>query len=182
MGQQHCPAVADRFLRALQNDAASDAPSLQPAREAAAQFDGQGWDGRPAWVPRFTVPFERQRPPWPHAPGIAAAPPFPNCGLPTPPLPALRLIPCCDATLVSLVRRHGCPINGAPARDGVALVSARRRKIAATRSWCSADRIFFAFWPVGGRWRTESQAMVQRLVRLPSRPQCATVLSLAADT
>ena len=46
--QQRCPA-ADRCLRALQSDAASDAPSLQAARDAAAHLDGQDWDIRPAW-------------------------------------------------------------------------------------------------------------------------------------
>ena len=37
---------------------------------------------------------------------------------------------CCDPTLVSTVRRNGSPIAGTPERDGVALLSAQRRKLA----------------------------------------------------
>ena len=37
---------------------------------------------------------------------------------------------CCDATLVSPLTRAGRPVPGADAREGVALVAARRRKVA----------------------------------------------------
>ena len=37
---------------------------------------------------------------------------------------------CCDATLVAPIRRDGSPVAGAPERDGVALATAPRRKLA----------------------------------------------------
>ena len=37
---------------------------------------------------------------------------------------------CCDATLVSPLTRTGRPVSGVDARAGVALVTARRRKVA----------------------------------------------------
>ena len=78
---------------------------------------------------------------------------------------------CCDATLVSPVRRDGSPQAGAPERDGVALAVAQRRKLARypelTRG--GPHRLCVLAAEIGGRWNDESQRLVQRLIALRAR-------------
>ena len=73
---------------------------------------------------------------------------------------------CCDATLVSPARRDGSPQAGAPERDGVAIATPQRRKLARypvlTRNGSHGLCVLAA--EVGGRWNDESQRLVQRLV------------------
>ena len=75
---------------------------------------------------------------------------------------------CCDATLVSPLTRAGRPIPGADARAGVALVAARRRKVARypelTRG--GPQRLVVLAAEVGGRWSDECQQFLRTLLRL----------------
>ena len=69
---------------------------------------------------------------------------------------------CCDATLVSPLTRTGRPVPGADARAGVALVTARRRKVARypelTRG--GPQRLVVLAAEVGGRWSVALQRAV----------------------
>ena len=75
---------------------------------------------------------------------------------------------CCDATLVSPLTRAGRPVPGADAREGVALVAARRRKVARypelTRG--GPQRLVVLAAEVGGRWSDECQQFLRTLLRL----------------
>ena len=75
---------------------------------------------------------------------------------------------CCDATLVSPLTRAGRPVPGADARAGVALVAARRRKVARcpelTRG--GPQRLVVLAAEVGGRWSDECQQFLRTLLRL----------------
>ena len=90
---------------------------------------------------------------------------------------------CCDATLVSPVRRDGSPQAGAPERDGVAIATAQRRKLAhypeLTRG--GPHRLCVLAAEVGGRWNDESQRLVQRLVALRMRHAPATLRAAASQ-
>ena len=89
---------------------------------------------------------------------------------------------CCDATLVSPVRRDGSPHAGAPERDGVAIATAQRRKLARypelTRG--GPRRLCVLAAEVGGRWDDESQRLVQHLVALRARRAPATLRTAAS--
>ena len=61
---------------------------------------------------------------------------------------------CCDAALVSPIRRDGRPQAGAPERDGVAIATAQRRKLVAPK----------ACWGWG--------ALQRRIPALGAEPHC----------
>ena len=77
---------------------------------------------------------------------------------------------CCDATLVSPLRRDGTPHARAPSRDGAALQVAERRKRAiypelaqgGAQSLCVLGR------EIGGHWNASAMSLVRRLVALRS--------------
>ncbi|CAE7201406.1 unnamed protein product [Symbiodinium natans] len=75
---------------------------------------------------------------------------------------------CCDATLVSPLRRDGSPISGAPGRDGVVLAAARRRKLAQYRELNrgGAQRLCVLATEVGvgGRWSADCESLLRRFV------------------
>ena len=70
---------------------------------------------------------------------------------------------CCDATLVSPLTRTGRPVTGPDARAGVALVTARRRKVARSPELTRGrpQRLV-----LGGRWSDECQQFLRTLLRL----------------
>ena len=90
---------------------------------------------------------------------------------------------CCDATLVSPVRRDGSPQAGAPERDGVAIATAQRRKLARylelTRG--GHHRLCVLAAEVGGRWNDESERLVQRLVAMRARRAPATLRTASSQ-
>ena len=88
---------------------------------------------------------------------------------------------CCDATLVSPVRRDGSPQAGAPVRDGVAIARAQPRKLARypERTRGGPRRLCVLAAEVGGCWDDESQRLVQRLVALRARRPPATLRAAA---
>ena len=93
------------------------------------------------------------------------------------PIKYLNSINCCDATLVSPVRRDGSPIVGAPERDGVALLSAQRRKLARYPELARGGphRLCVLAAEIGRGWNDDSQHLVQRLVALRAHralPRC----------
>ena len=90
---------------------------------------------------------------------------------------------CCDATLVSPVRRDGSPIVGAPERDGVALLSAQRRKLARYPELARGGphRLCVLAAEIGGRWNDDSQHLVQRLVAQWARRAPATLRGAASQ-
>jgi len=73
---------------------------------------------------------------------------------------------CCDATVVSPLRRNGLPIPRAHEVDGAALTRARRRK---ERTYPevghNGTRLVVLACEVGGRWSVESLDFVRRLAR-----------------
>jgi len=73
---------------------------------------------------------------------------------------------CCDATVVSPLRRDGRPIPRAHDIDGAALTRARRRK---ERTYpevgLNGTRLVVLACEVGGRWNDESLDFVRRLAR-----------------
>ena len=75
---------------------------------------------------------------------------------------------CCNAALVSSLIRADRPVPGADARAGVALVAARRRKVACypelTRG--GPQRLVVLAAEVGGRWSDECQQFLRTLRRL----------------
>ena len=89
---------------------------------------------------------------------------------------------CCDATLVAPIRRDGSPVAGAPERDGVALATARRRKLARYPELARGGphRCVLAA-EIGGRWNDDSQRLVQRLVALRAHRAPATLRGAAAQ-
>ena len=90
---------------------------------------------------------------------------------------------CCDATLVSPVRRDGSPIGGTPERDGVALLSAQRRKLARYPELAreGPHRLCVLAAEIGGPWNDDSQHLVQRLVALRARRAPATLRGAASQ-
>ena len=87
---------------------------------------------------------------------------------------------CCDATLVSLLRRDGRATARAADIDGAALERARRRK---ARVYPELGRhgtqLVVLGCKVGGRWDDQAVAFVRRLARLRSR-QAPPLLRAAA--
>ena len=77
---------------------------------------------------------------------------------------------CCDATVVSPLRRDGRAISGAAKEDGVALRRARQRK---RRRYPELGRngtsLVVLGCEVGGRWDDEAIRFVRRLRRLRSK-------------
>ena len=78
---------------------------------------------------------------------------------------------CCDATLVSPLRRNGQAHAGAAEEDGVVLQRARRRKERKYPEFLqggAATLVVLAF-EVGGRWSRESWSFLRKLVKLRVR-------------
>ena len=91
---------------------------------------------------------------------------------------------CCDATLVSPIRRDGNPVDGAPARDGVALATARRRKLARCPELVQSGphRLCILAAEVGGRWCAVSQTLGQpSSLSVPSGPLPCRATQLRRD-
>ena len=90
---------------------------------------------------------------------------------------------CCDATLVAPIRRDGSPVAGAPERDGVALATARRRKLARYPELARGGphRLCVLAAEIGGRWNDDSQRLVQRLVALRAHRAPATLRGASAQ-
>ena len=90
---------------------------------------------------------------------------------------------CCESNLVSPIRRHGSPVAGAPERDGVALATSRRRKLARYPEMARGGphRLCVLAAEIGGRWDEDSQRLVQRLVALRARRAPAALRGAAAQ-
>ena len=78
---------------------------------------------------------------------------------------------CCDATLVSSLRRDGRARAGAADTDGVALRAARRRKERRYPELLEGGTATLVVLPfeVGGRWSKESHDFLRKLVKLRVR-------------
>ena len=74
---------------------------------------------------------------------------------------------CCDATVISPLRRNGTPHSRAAREDGASLARARRRK---ERTYPelgrNGTRLVVLGCEVGGRWNDEALGFVRRLARL----------------
>ena len=78
---------------------------------------------------------------------------------------------CCDATVVSPLRRDGQPVPGAAEEDGVALHSAERRKRERYPELLNSlqARLVVLACEVGGRWSQGCLTFVRRLARQRAR-------------
>ena len=90
---------------------------------------------------------------------------------------------CCDATVISPLRRNGTPQPRAAREDGASLARARRRK---ERTYPelgrNGTRLVVLGCEVGGRWNDEALDFVRRLARGKRAAQAPPILrqSMAA--
>ena len=84
---------------------------------------------------------------------------------------AMGRVYCCDATVVSTLRRNGVPQPGADNEDGICLRRALRRKRRRYPELCrpGPHQLLVLACEVGGRWHRSALRFVRELVALRSR-------------